>query len=136
MTDDDYQNRLGDKADMMVPDHSIRISADRGGTFCDVYACVVSCMFCFSPTCNLLHPQEIILIRITHVLGKNSSLSSARPSLLPYNAHRNLIPVQYHRILPITKMPRQKAFGVCWRLSLEMRYQEAKNLISPRSVGL
>ena len=50
--DDDYQNR--DEADMMVPDHSIRISADRGGTFCDVYACVKPSLFCFSPTCNLL----------------------------------------------------------------------------------
>jgi hypothetical protein len=36
-----------DEADMMVPDHSIRISADRGGTFCDVYACVEPSMFCF-----------------------------------------------------------------------------------------
>jgi len=84
---------------------------------------------------RLSHPQEIILIRITRVLGKNSSLSSARPPSLLYNAHRNLIPVQYHRIRPITMMLRQKASGVCWRLSLEMRYQEAKSLISPRSVG-
>jgi len=119
---------------VMVPHHSIRISADRGGTFCDVHACVKYSMFCFKFSQATSFP-EIILTRITRVTGKNSSLSSARPSFLPYNAHRNLIPVQYHRILPITKMPQQKASGVCWRLSLEMRYPEAKSLISPRSVG-
>ena len=119
----------------MVPDHSIRISADRGGTFCDVHACVEFSIFSFSPTYDLPSSPEIILIRITHVVGKNSSLSFARPSLWSSNAHRDLIPAQYHRIRPTTKMPRQKASDVCWRLSLEMRYQEAKGLISPRSVG-
>jgi hypothetical protein len=38
---DDQEN------DVMIPDHSIRISADRGGTFCDVYAWVKFSMFCF-----------------------------------------------------------------------------------------
>jgi len=47
MTDDrtkTFNQQSGSKV-MTIADHSIRISADRGGTFCDVYACVQPSMY-------------------------------------------------------------------------------------------
>lgn len=40
----------------MVPNHSIRISADRGGTFCDVYACVESSVSAFHRLVTYFRP--------------------------------------------------------------------------------
>jgi hypothetical protein len=40
MTDDRTFHKV-----MTIANHSIRISADRGGTFCDVYACVQPSMY-------------------------------------------------------------------------------------------
>lgn len=79
-----------------VPDRSIRICADRGGTFCDVFAS-------YPDPERPGETKEIVV-----------KLREFPMSILCFASFADPV-VQYHRTKLTTGMLPQKAYAECWR---------------------
>jgi hypothetical protein len=147
-----------------IPDRSIRICADRGGTFCDVSSPQLSVLAMNRPRCTQLGSRVSLLdfggsryptsLSWVFPFLRSNNRSYPRPEnpkerkevvvklceLQRINpselfAESNRLRSQYPKILTTTRTPQPRAFAGSSRLSRARPFRAEKSLIPKRSVS-